>query len=120
MRERENGRPYDRELLDRQVSEAVDEVVRRQVDAGLDVVTHGEQSKVSFATYVKDRLAGFDAVEGETLMPPSWQVEIDAFPEYYAGYLGKYKSTVTPMRVMVCTGRSATLGTTCWPPTSPT
>jgi 5-methyltetrahydropteroyltriglutamate--homocysteine methyltransferase len=104
MRERENGRPYDRALLDRQVREAVADAVRRQVDAGLDVVTDGEQSKVSFATYVKDRLAGFSATEGEPLMPPSWQVEIDAFPDYYRGYLSKYSSTVTPMRVMVCTG----------------
>ncbi len=104
MRERENGRPYDSELLDRQVREAVADVVRRQAAAGLDVVTDGEQSKVSFATYVKDRLAGFSATEGETLTPPSWQVEIDAFPDYYRGYLSKYSSTVTPMRVMVCTG----------------
>ena len=37
-------------------------------------------------------------------MPPSWQVEIDAFPEYYAGYLGKYKDQVSPMTTMVCTG----------------
>ncbi len=53
---------------------------------------------------MKDRLAGFSATEGETLTPPSWQVEIDAFPDYYRGYLPKYSSTVTPMRVMVCTG----------------
>jgi len=47
------------------------------------VVTDGEQGKVSFLTYVKERLAGFDQVEGETLLPPSWQREIDDFPEYY-------------------------------------
>ena len=37
-------------------------------------------------------------------MPPSWQVEIDAFPEYYADYLGKYTEQVSPMTTMVCTG----------------
>jgi 5-methyltetrahydropteroyltriglutamate--homocysteine methyltransferase len=68
------------------------------------VVTDGEQGKVSFLTYVKERLAGFDQVEGETLLPPSWQREIDDFPEYYRGYMSKYSSTVAPMRVMVCTG----------------
>jgi 5-methyltetrahydropteroyltriglutamate--homocysteine methyltransferase len=104
MRERENGRPYEEDVLDLQIREAVADAIRRQVDAGLDVVTDGEMSKVSFATYVKDRLGGFSAVEGETLMPPSWQVEIDAFPDYYRDYLGKYSSTVAPMRVMVCTG----------------
>src|SRR5215467_2577207 len=104
MREKEHGRPYDPERFTAMVTEAVRDVVRRQAEAGLDVVTDGEQGKVSFLTYVKERLAGFDQVEGETLLPPSWQKEIDDFPEYYRDYLGKYSSTVAPMRVMVCTG----------------
>ena len=48
--------------------------------------------------------------EGETLLPPSWQREIDDFPEYYHGYMSKYSSTVAPMRVMVCTGPVAYIG----------
>jgi 5-methyltetrahydropteroyltriglutamate--homocysteine methyltransferase len=104
LREREHGRPYDADGLATRITGAVADAVRRQVDAGLDVVTDGEMSKVSFLTYVKDRLAGFDATAGERLMPPSWQVEIDAFPEYYAGYLGKYSDQVSPMLTMVCTG----------------
>ncbi len=104
MREREHGRPYDADGFAKRVTTAVADVVAEQVRAGLDVVTDGELSKVSFLTYVKDRLAGFDAGAGERLMPPSWQVEIDAFPEYYADYLGKYKDQVSPMTTMVCTG----------------
>jgi 5-methyltetrahydropteroyltriglutamate--homocysteine methyltransferase len=104
MRDKEQGRPYDRAAFGRRVQEAVADVVARQAQAGLDVVTDGEQGKVSFLTYVKERLAGFDQVEGETLLPPSWQKEITDFPEYYQDYLGKYSSTVAPMRVMVCTG----------------
>jgi 5-methyltetrahydropteroyltriglutamate--homocysteine methyltransferase len=104
MREREHGRPYDAAALDQAVTEAVADVVRRQAEAGIDVVTDGEQSKVSFLTYVKDRLAGFDAVAGESLVPPSWRKEIDDFPEYYGQYMSKYSSTVAPMRVMVATG----------------
>ncbi|MEK6440454.1 cobalamin-independent methionine synthase II family protein [Pseudonocardia sp. T1-2H] len=104
MREKEHGRPYDADAYAKRVTTAVADVVRGQLDDGLDVVTDGEMSKVSFLTYVKDRLAGFSASSGEKLMPPSWQVEIDAFPEYYAGYLGKYKETVSPMTTMVCTG----------------
>ena len=38
---------------------AVAEVVRKQVEAGIDIVNDGEMSKPSYATYVKDRLAGF-------------------------------------------------------------
>jgi 5-methyltetrahydropteroyltriglutamate--homocysteine methyltransferase len=104
MREKEHGRPYDRESFVQAVSAAVADVVRRQSAAGIDVVTDGEQGKVSFLTYVKDRLSGFDTVAGESLLPPSWQKEIDDFPEYYAQYMAKYSSTVAPMRVMVATG----------------
>jgi len=104
LREREHGRPYDAAALDGRIASAVTELVATQVDCGIDVVTDGEMSKVSFLTYVKDRLAGFDAGRGEKLMPPSWQVEIDRFPEYYALYLGKYTEQVSPMTTMVCTG----------------
>lgn len=104
MREKEHGRPYDADGYTGRVAAAVAEVVDRQVEAGIDVVTDGEMGKVSFLTYVKDRLSGFAADSGEKLMPPSWQVEIDAFPEYYAGYLGKYTEQVSPMTTMVCTG----------------
>src|SRR6202035_5387227 len=104
MREKEHGRPYDPVRFAELISEAVRDVVARQAAAGLDVVTDGEQGKVSFLTYVKERLAGFDQVEGDTLLPRSWQREIYDFPEYYHSYMSKYSSAVAPMRVMVCTG----------------
>jgi 5-methyltetrahydropteroyltriglutamate--homocysteine methyltransferase len=46
--------------LARQVREAVEDVVRRQVAAGLDVVNDGEASKIGYATYVRERLSGFE------------------------------------------------------------
>ena len=106
MREKEHGRPYDADLFARQVTEAVADVVAKQRETGIDVVTDGEMGKVSFATYVQSRLGGFEpaASSGERLLPPSWQVEIDAFPEYYEGYLGKYSKTVAPMVTVACTG----------------
>src|ERR1700677_70032 len=110
MREKEHDRPYDPARFAELVSDAVLDVVRRQTVAGLDVATDGEQGKVSFLTYVKERLAGFDQVEGETLLPPSWQREIDDFPEYYQGYMSKYSGAVAPMKVMVCTGPIAYCG----------
>jgi 5-methyltetrahydropteroyltriglutamate--homocysteine methyltransferase len=110
MREKEHDRPYDPVRFAEMTSDAVRDVVRRQAAAGLDVVTDGEQGKVSFLTYVKERLAGFDQVEGETLLPPSWQREIDDFPEYYRGYMSKYSGAVAPMKVMVCTGPVAYSG----------
>jgi 5-methyltetrahydropteroyltriglutamate--homocysteine methyltransferase len=57
---KEEGVPVDRAALAGQISEAVAGVVGKQVDAGVDLVNDGEMSKPSYATYVKDRLTGFD------------------------------------------------------------
>ena len=54
-----DGVPVDAAALEARVAEAVDETVRRQVEAGISVVNDGEMSKPSYATYVKDRLSGF-------------------------------------------------------------
>ena len=59
MYAREEGVPVERAALERRVAQAVSDVVRQQVDAGIDIVDDGEMSKPSYATYVKDRLAGF-------------------------------------------------------------
>ena len=64
---KEEGVPVDREALDRHIAAAVAEVVRKQVDAGIDIVDDGEMSKPSYATYVKDRLTGFGG-EGNTFV----------------------------------------------------
>jgi 5-methyltetrahydropteroyltriglutamate--homocysteine methyltransferase len=54
-----DGVPIDRAALADRVADAVQGVVDRQVEAGIDVVNDGEMSKPSYATYVKDRLSGF-------------------------------------------------------------
>jgi 5-methyltetrahydropteroyltriglutamate--homocysteine methyltransferase len=59
MYAKEEGVPIDRAALAARVRLAVAEVVERQVKAGVDIVNDGEMSKPSYATYVKDRLAGF-------------------------------------------------------------
>jgi len=59
MYAREEGVPVDPEALAARVASAVEEVVRRQADAGVDLVNDGEMSKPSYATYIKDRLSGF-------------------------------------------------------------
>ena len=56
---REREQPYDAVAFDTAMTEAVDETVRRQVEAGVDIVSDGETSKISYATYVKDRYIGF-------------------------------------------------------------
>ncbi|NCF23116.1 MAG: epoxyalkane--coenzyme M transferase [Gammaproteobacteria bacterium] len=54
-----DGIPVDQAALDERVASAVDEIVERQVAAGISIVNDGEMSKPSYATYVKDRLDGF-------------------------------------------------------------
>jgi 5-methyltetrahydropteroyltriglutamate--homocysteine methyltransferase len=54
-----DGIPVDQAALDERVASAVDEIVERQVVAGISVINDGEMSKPSYATYVKDRLDGF-------------------------------------------------------------
>jgi 5-methyltetrahydropteroyltriglutamate--homocysteine methyltransferase len=57
---REEGVPVDGLALAARIRTAVSEVVRKQTDAGITVVNDGELSKPSYATYIKDRLSGFD------------------------------------------------------------
>lgn len=57
------------------ITRAVEEVVRRQVDAGIDVVSDGEMSKISYATYIRERITGFD---GDTPREPG--LDLIEFP----------------------------------------
>jgi 5-methyltetrahydropteroyltriglutamate--homocysteine methyltransferase len=87
LRLRENGQPYDREEFARQVREAVTDVVRKQVEAGIDIVTDGEQSKASFFGYIIERFSGFQRkppVPGKEPRPRSAGREYRSFPDYYA------------------------------------
>ncbi len=74
---RERGEDYDPSAFDAAMSEAVDETVRRQVEAGIDIVSDGETSKISYATYVKDRYAGFD---GDS--PRNAPADLKLFPSF--------------------------------------
>ena len=58
LRTLDTGGPTDREVFKEQARRAVSETVRRQREAGLDVVNDGEMSKVSYVTYVSERLSG--------------------------------------------------------------
>jgi 5-methyltetrahydropteroyltriglutamate--homocysteine methyltransferase len=86
LRLREEGRPYDRDALASVVRESVAEVVRKQVESGIDIVTDGEQGKSGFFSYVIERFNGFErkpAAPG-TVRPRSAGREYLSFPDYYA------------------------------------
>src|SRR5512140_62712 len=55
----EEGLPLDSAAVEARIAAAVDHVVAKQSAAGIDIINDGEQSKPSYATYIKDRLNGF-------------------------------------------------------------
>ncbi|MBI1777905.1 MAG: cobalamin-independent methionine synthase II family protein [Proteobacteria bacterium] len=74
---KEAGRAVDSAAYEKTISEAVADVVKRQAGSGVDVVSDGEMSKISYATYIKDRLTGF---EGDS--PRRIPADLEAFPGY--------------------------------------
>jgi 5-methyltetrahydropteroyltriglutamate--homocysteine methyltransferase len=87
MRASEAGKAVDRNALQARVTSAVAEVVRRQIDTGIDLVNDGEMSKPSYATYVKDRLTGFKGASGR--IPPAADLaEFRSFTRRAVGKIG--------------------------------
>ena len=93
-----DGASVDDAALDQRITAAVREAVARQADAGVAIVNDGEMSKPSYATYVKDRLHGFD---GESVQDYHFEDLVD-FPrsaELVASNPGRRKRSAP-----ACTG----------------
>ena len=87
LRAKDRSQPYDREAYPKLVRGAVADVVRKQSEAGVDVVTDGEQGKASFFGYIVERFNGFarkPAAAGQEGNPRGASREYRAFPDYYA------------------------------------
>ena len=104
MKARLSGRGHDEKKYQSLVKAAVETCVRKQVEAGIDIVTDGEQSKPGFFLYVNERLEGFTPRPG--MKRKFFPTETAAFPEYYAQYFKQAMlgGTVAPVVPMVCTG----------------
>lgn len=74
---RERGEAFDPAAFDARMADHVSQVVRRQVQAGIDIVSDGETSKISYATYVKDRYTGFS---GDS--PRNAPADLKLFPTF--------------------------------------
>jgi 5-methyltetrahydropteroyltriglutamate--homocysteine methyltransferase len=74
----DQGQPVDRAAFDAIMTQAVTDVVKQQVAVGVDIVSDGEMSKISYATYIRHRLTGFEIGE----MPRATPRDLDDFPEY--------------------------------------
>ena len=73
----ERGEAVDPAQFDAVIGDAVLDAVARQVAAGIDLVSDGEMSKISYATYIKDRITGFDGDSPRT--PPA---DLEMFPTF--------------------------------------
>jgi len=83
---KEQGKAIDAKAHAVRLTSAVNEVVRKQVELGIDVIDDGEFGKPSFVSYVNDRLGGFE-VDKAAPRRSSWadSREARSFPEFYAG-----------------------------------
>ncbi len=74
---REKGKEFAQAAFDDCMTRSVSETVRRQKEVGVDIVSDGETSKISYATYVKDRYTGFD---GDS--PRNAPADLKKFPSF--------------------------------------
>ncbi len=74
---REHGKPYKQDEFDQVMTDGVDKTVERQKHAGVEIVSDGETSKISYSTYVKDRYEGFS---GDS--PRNAPADLKAYPSF--------------------------------------
>ncbi|MEM7740743.1 MAG: cobalamin-independent methionine synthase II family protein [Pseudomonadota bacterium] len=73
----ENGDTVPEEHFDSVIRPAVINVIKRQRESGIDIVSDGEMSKISYATYIKDRITGFG---GDS--PRRAPADLEEFPSF--------------------------------------
>jgi len=98
---REFGEHVDVEVFSNEVLSAVKQAVARQVEAGVDIVSDGEMSKIGYATYIKDRCSGFSGDSPRN--PPADLARYPAFMQRTAEQ-GQAPSILRPC----CTGEIET------------
>jgi len=74
---KDKGEKFNQSSFDEVLKNNVESVLKKQLDVGIDFVSDGEMSKISYATYIKDRIDGFSG-ESERRAP----ADLDDFPEY--------------------------------------
>ena len=104
MKAKYSGQPYDDKAFGQTLRSAVADVVREQVDCGIDIVTDGEFSKPGFFTYVRERLDGFESRPDIKLK--LFEQEVAAFPEYYEQYFKQAMmgGAIVSLAPVVCVG----------------
>jgi len=104
MKAKYAGQAYDDNAFQEALRGAVRDVVRKQVDCGIDIVTDGEFSKPGFFTYVRERLDGFES--RPEIKMKLFEQEVAAFPEYYEQYFKQAMmgGAIVKLAPVVCVG----------------
>ena len=99
-----SGQPFDEKEFANELRQAVVDVVKKQKDCGIDIVTDGEFSKPGFFTYIQERLNGYEPRPNQKML--LFQKEVAAFPEYYAEYFKQAMmgGAIVALAPVVCTG----------------
>src|SRR5258708_8797225 len=84
VRAKEDGKPIDEKAHTARLREAVADVVRKQIDLGIDIVDDGAYGKPSFVSYVNERLGGFEFDrEGPRQSPWAGSPRPKSFPGFH-------------------------------------
>ncbi len=104
MKAKFTGQPFDEQNFEMLLAKAVNDVVRKQVDCGIEIVTDGEFSKPGFFTYIQERLEGFEARPGQKMK--LFVQEVAAFPDYYKEYFktAMMGGAIVTLAPVVCVG----------------
>ena len=89
----DRGEPVDTVALHARTAEAVKQLVKDQVEAGIDVVSDGEMSKMAYNIYAKHRLTGLGATDGTGVPGRKPPRDILDFPEMTSEPLGRGAGT---------------------------
>jgi 5-methyltetrahydropteroyltriglutamate--homocysteine methyltransferase len=101
MIKREDGGDVDAAAFSARANRAVEEVVKKQAELGIDVINDGEQGKISFVTYLNERLSGIVAGEPRGNLWKNTR-EGQAFPEFYAEVEAHASGAPGRARQMIC------------------
>ncbi|MGB7298748.1 MAG: cobalamin-independent methionine synthase II family protein [Burkholderiaceae bacterium] len=99
LMKQDEGGPVDAVELAAAVSESVTDIVGKQIQAGVDIVSDGEMSKWSYTNYMKHRIAGFDGESETQLLAPADLVENKEFAEHL-----RSSGVANPLKPPACTG----------------
>jgi 5-methyltetrahydropteroyltriglutamate--homocysteine methyltransferase len=99
---RESGQPVDSGKLEAEIRSAVNGVVAKQAEVGVDVVNDGEMSKIGYSTYVKDRLTGFGGTQTMSHGSPIGPTDLFEYPNFAQRVMGD--RAISDLKMPACTG----------------